>query len=113
MKAYTLIAFLVVGFFFLFIGVEMLGWLFLILAMASLFYMIVKTKAESAWEEMKEAEGPYPEGKITEYTKNIAGLFADKITDTKEEKEYSAQRTVRRIPHGAEKAHGEFKKLFK
>lgn len=114
MKAYVVIGFLLLGFFFLLTGIELLGWLFLVLSLVSLLYLLVKGKAKSAWEEVKAAEGSYPDGDtIKDYTKNAAGLFADKVMDLKDEKQYDPDKMVRKIPHGADKAHSEFRKLFK
>ncbi|MFA5357686.1 MAG: hypothetical protein WC308_02070 [archaeon] len=114
MKAYVVFAFLLLGFFFIYTGIDFLGLLFLVLSLVSLLYLLIKSKAKSAWEEVKAADGSYPSGSaINDYTKNVAGLFADKVMDIKDEKQYSPDKMVRKVPHGADKAYNEFKKLFK
>ena len=112
MNYYAFIAFLLLGFMFIYAGIDWLGFILLALALVTLIYNPAKETADKAWKELDKAQGSVPEEKFSEYTVLAAkkvGEFATKTPHTM----YNKNAVVHKTPQMSKNFFSELKGLFK
>mgnify|MGYP005839635205 CR=1 FL=1 len=78
-----LIASLFITILFFYSGLDWLGFVFLAILVAALFYSLLKNKAKESWEDLKKADAFYPEAKLNEYIKGASKTVAENLSKTK------------------------------
>ena len=112
MNYYSIITFLLIGLLLFYVKLGWLGIIFIALAIISGFYNTTKTQTKSAWKEIKEAKGSYPEGKLKEYTENAIKLGTTEVTRG-DETSYNYREIVSKAPKASKNFFSELKDLFK
>jgi hypothetical protein len=112
MSLYSFLALGALGIVFLGVGLDWLGWAFLIIAIISLTYKREKSFMKKAWAQALAAEGSYPAGKMKAYTKEAAKQFAE-TTSTWETTKYNIAATPHKLSGASKKTLDELNDLFK
>lgn len=112
MSLYSLLALGALGIIFLGVGLDWLGWAFIILGLVTLVYSPTKSQTKKAWAEAAAAEGSYPAGKFKAYTKETARQFAE-TTSSWETTKYNIAGTPHKLSGASKKTLDELNELFK
>ncbi len=106
------LAFLILGGFLLYSDYPWLAVVMFALALVAFIYDYGKDKKNQLWEEFKNADSSYPEGKMEKYVKNASRMGTDAIL-TGETKKYSTDNVLAKIDNGATSFFKELNEVFK
>lgn len=112
MNYYSFIAFLVLGFFFIYSGIDWLGLLFLALALMVILYNPAKDTLDKAWKEVDKADGSNPSAKFVEYSAGAAKAAADNVY-SKKGTIYNSREWLHKSPSMSKNFFSELEKIFK
>ena len=112
MNLYAFVAFVLLGLCFLGIGLDWLGWAFLVLGFLALTFKSQKSLLRKSWDEAAAAEGSYPEGKLAAYTSSASKQFAE-LTSTYEKTRYNMGEVPHKFSDASKNALNEVNELFK
>ena len=112
MNYYSFLAFLVVGFFLLYTGIDWLGLLFLALAVVVLLYNPAKSTLNKAWKEADKADGSNPSAKFMDYSAGAAKMAADNVY-SKKGTIYNSKEWLHKSPAMSKNFFSELEKIFK
>lgn len=79
MNFYAFSAAISLGMWLLYLKVEWLGFICLFLGLLILLYDPAKKQSTKAWEDMKKAEGNFPDAKLDAYTKGLSKQTAEHL----------------------------------